>query len=198
MPAGAGGCGRSAAPSGAARAAAGGMPAPREPVMPARGRHACARLGQPAVRVRQGPRTCFSGPLSLPPPRPPPAAIPCTRIAKPVSSSTSAALRSPSARTIDRAASTIGAAARRQAHQPPPFAPRADPAIGMSFDTSSIRRGGREPARAPAVKAESQPPAARPSRPAVPAARAPLPRRRAGAPAGPRLPRPRRPPARTP
>ena len=61
MPAGAGGCGRSAAPSGAARAAAGGMPAPREPVMLARGRHACARLGQPAVRVRQGPRTCFSG-----------------------------------------------------------------------------------------------------------------------------------------
>ena len=29
--------------------------------MLARGRHACARLGQPAVRVRQGPRTCFSG-----------------------------------------------------------------------------------------------------------------------------------------
>ena len=55
MPAGAGGCGSSAAPSGAARAAAGGMLAPREPVMLARGRHACARLGQPVHAHRQDP-----------------------------------------------------------------------------------------------------------------------------------------------
>ena len=53
-------------------------------------------------------------------------------------SSFSAALRAPNARAIYSAAQAIGPAMPRQARQPPPFAPRADPEIDKGLDTFSI------------------------------------------------------------